>query len=46
MGYKNRSHFALAFRQFMGINPKDFQIQTWRMDQPESFLEKEAAIAG
>ncbi|MEM1256422.1 MAG: AraC family transcriptional regulator [Cyanobacteria bacterium P01_H01_bin.21] len=30
VGYKNRSHFALAFRQTFGINPKSFQMQLWQ----------------
>ncbi len=46
VGYKNRSHFALAFRQLTGMNPKDFQLQSWRMDPPESSLKKGAVLAG
>lgn len=30
VGYTNRSHFALAFRQWLGINPKAFQLQAWQ----------------
>ena len=30
VGYNNRSHFALAFRQAFGINPKLFQMQVWQ----------------
>ncbi|ASC72648.1 AraC family transcriptional regulator [Halomicronema hongdechloris C2206] len=30
VGYTNRSHFALAFRQWTGINPKTFQLQAWQ----------------
>ncbi|MEO0537491.1 MAG: AraC family transcriptional regulator [Cyanobacteria bacterium P01_A01_bin.123] len=30
VGYNNRSHFALAFRQAFGINPKSFQMQAWQ----------------
>lgn len=29
VGYTNRSHFALAFRQWTGLNPKTFQLQAW-----------------
>jgi len=30
VGYANRSHFALAFRQWRGINPKTYQMQAWQ----------------
>ncbi|MEM6256487.1 MAG: AraC family transcriptional regulator [Cyanobacteria bacterium P01_D01_bin.156] len=30
VGYTCRSHFATAFRQRMGINPKPFQIGAWQ----------------
>jgi AraC-like DNA-binding protein len=30
VGYNNRSHFALAFRQATGLNPKTFQLQAWQ----------------
>ncbi|MBE7385515.1 MAG: helix-turn-helix transcriptional regulator [Leptolyngbya sp. SIO1E4] len=30
VGYNNRSHFALAFRQTFGVNPKSFQMQMWQ----------------
>ncbi|MEM7061893.1 MAG: AraC family transcriptional regulator [Cyanobacteria bacterium P01_B01_bin.77] len=30
VGYTNCSHFATAFRQQMGLNPKAFQLQVWK----------------
>ncbi|NET39662.1 MAG: helix-turn-helix transcriptional regulator [Cyanothece sp. SIO1E1] len=30
VGYSSRSHFATAFRQQMGLNPKAFQMQAWQ----------------
>lgn len=30
VGYTSRSHFALAFRQATGLNPKKFQLQAWQ----------------
>ena len=30
VGYTNCSHFAAAFRQQIGINPKSFQMQAWQ----------------
>lgn len=30
VGYASRSHFAIAFRKQMGINPKAFQMQAWQ----------------
>lgn len=30
VGYAYRSHFATAFRQRMGLNPKPFQMEAWR----------------
>ena len=30
VGYINCSHFASAFRQYMGLNPKVFQMQAWQ----------------
>ena len=30
VGYTNCSHFATAFRQQMGLNPKAFQMQAWQ----------------
>ncbi|MEM9804004.1 MAG: helix-turn-helix transcriptional regulator [Cyanobacteria bacterium P01_D01_bin.56] len=29
-GYSCRSHFAIAFRQLMGMNPKAFQMKAWQ----------------
>ncbi|MEM1241265.1 MAG: AraC family transcriptional regulator [Cyanobacteria bacterium P01_H01_bin.26] len=29
VGYSSRSRFATAFRKYIGINPKTFQMQTW-----------------
>ncbi|MEM9007524.1 MAG: helix-turn-helix transcriptional regulator [Cyanobacteria bacterium P01_F01_bin.86] len=31
VGYNNRSHFAIAFRQQFGLNPKSFQMQAWQL---------------
>ena len=31
VGYTCRSKFATAFRQQMGLNPKAFQMQAWRL---------------
>ncbi|MEM0981120.1 MAG: helix-turn-helix transcriptional regulator [Cyanobacteria bacterium P01_H01_bin.58] len=31
VGYTNCSHFAAAFRQQMGVNPKAFQMQVWQL---------------
>ena len=33
VGYTNRSKFAAVFRQRMGINPKVFQMQAWKLIQ-------------
>ena len=33
VGYTNRSKFAAIFRQRMGINPKAFQMQAWKLMQ-------------
>lgn len=30
VGYAYRSHFATAFRQRMGVNPKPFQMEAWQ----------------
>ncbi|MEM7061890.1 MAG: AraC family transcriptional regulator [Cyanobacteria bacterium P01_B01_bin.77] len=30
VGYTCRSHFATAFRQLMGMNPKAFQMEAWQ----------------
>jgi|GEM_PF-2274923 len=30
VGYTNCSHFARAFRQYMGFNPKTFQMEAWQ----------------
>ncbi|MEM6840177.1 MAG: helix-turn-helix transcriptional regulator [Cyanobacteria bacterium P01_H01_bin.119] len=31
VGYTNRSKFAAVFRQLIGINPKAFQMQAWKL---------------
>ncbi|MEL6332487.1 MAG: helix-turn-helix transcriptional regulator, partial [Cyanobacteria bacterium J06626_26] len=30
VGYSSRNHFAKAFRQQVGLNPKTFQMQAWQ----------------